>query len=127
MAGRLTRRKIAVYAADRIVGGVAVKTVLRDIAAYLVDARRTRETQLVVREIEDVLAEKGVIIADVTTAHPLSGSLRTEVKKLVEGKTVYLRESIDESVLGGVLVDIPGQRFDGTIRRKLTALRAKQL
>ncbi len=127
MAGRLTRRKIAVYAADRIVGGSATKTVLRDVAAYLVDTRRIREAELLVREIEDVLAEKGVIIADITTAYPLSGGLRSEIEKLVGGKTTYLRENIDESVIGGVLVDVPGQRFDGTIRRKLTALRAKQL
>jgi F0F1-type ATP synthase delta subunit len=127
MAGRLTRRKIAAYAADKIISGTSVKSVLREIAAYLVDTRRTRETDLIVREIEDTLAEKGAVVADVTTAYPLSDSLRDEVKKLVGGKTVYLRENIDESVLGGVLVDIPGQRFDGTIRRKLTALRAKQL
>lgn len=127
MAGRLTRRKLAAYTADRIIRGVAVKTVLREIAAYLVANRRTRETELLVREIEDVLAEKGVVVADVTTAYPLSDTMRAEVKKLVGGKTVHLREAIDESLIGGVLVDIPGQRFDGTIRRKLTALRAKQL
>lgn len=127
MAGRLTRRKLAVYAADKIIGGTAIKTVLRGVAAYLVAHRRTRETELLVREIEDVLAEKGVVVADVTTAYPLSDTMRTEVKKLAGGKTVHLREAIDESLIGGVLVDIPGQRFDGTIRRKLTALRAKQL
>jgi F0F1-type ATP synthase delta subunit len=29
--------------------------------------------------------------------------------------------------LGGVRIDVPGKRFDGTIQRKLTALKAKQL
>jgi F0F1-type ATP synthase delta subunit len=127
MVGRLTRRKIAVFVADKIVGGTSVDTALREVAAYLLATGRTREIELLVREIADVLAERGIVIADITTAHPLSDSMRTEVKKLVGSKTVHLRENIDESVLGGVLVDIPGQRFDGTIRRKLTALRAKQL
>lgn len=127
MAGRLTRRKIATFAAEKILGGDSVKTVLREIAAYLVANHRTRETELLVREIEDVLAEKGIVIADVATAYPLSSGMHAEVKKLVGGKTVHLRERVDETLLGGVLVDIPGQRFDGTIRRKLTALRAKQL
>jgi F0F1-type ATP synthase delta subunit len=42
-------------------------------------------------------------------------------------KTVQLRQSIDETLLGGIRIDVPGKRFDGTIRHKLNALRAKQL
>lgn len=127
MALRLSRRKIATHAADQLLAGVSKKEVLRSVAAYLVETKRTREQILLVREIEDVLAARGHVVADVTSAHPLSESLKDEIKDLVGGKTLQIRELVDASVLGGMKIDVPGKRFDGTIRRKLTALRAKQL
>jgi F-type H+-transporting ATPase subunit delta len=127
MAMRLSRRKIATYAADRLLDGASKKEVLRSVAAYLVETRRTREQILVVREIEDVLALRGYVVADVTSAHPLSEALKSQIKELVKADTLQLRELVDPTVLGGMKIDVPGKRFDGTIRRKLTALRAKQL
>jgi F-type H+-transporting ATPase subunit delta len=127
MAVRLSRRKIAAYIADKLVGGTSVADAVKEVAAYLVDTRRTRELELLVRDIEDALASRGIIVADVTSAHPLGAGLKAEVAKLVGGKSLQLREAIDPAVLGGVRVNVPGKRFDGTIQRKLNALKAKQL
>jgi F-type H+-transporting ATPase subunit delta len=127
MALRLSRRKIAAYAADQLLAGSSSSKVLREVAAYLIETKRTRELELVVREIEDALAERGTVIANITSARPLSASLRAEIAGLIGGKSPQLRELIDPTVLGGVRIDMPGKRFDGTIRRQLTALRAKQL
>ena len=126
MVGRLTRRKIAIYVADKLIAGEPVAKAVESAAAYLVDTGRTRELELLVRDIEDVLAEKGTIIADVTTAFPLTDTVRHEVLSLI-GEKALLRETVDPFVLGGVKLDLPGKQYDGTIRRKLTALRAKQL
>jgi F-type H+-transporting ATPase subunit delta len=127
MATRLSRRKIAEFAADELLKGTPKKKVLAQVAAYLVTSGRTRELELLVRDIEDMLADRGVVVADVTTTHTLTQATKTEIHKLVGAKSLQIRELIDESVLGGVRVDVPGRRFDGTILRKLTALKAKQL
>lgn len=127
MAGRLSRRKLATYVAEQLVKGTPAKEVLGELAAFLVDTRRTDELELVVRDIELELASRGVVVADITTAHPLSESLKKDIKALVGGKSLQIRENIDQTVLGGVRIDLPGKRFDGTIRRKLTALKAKQV
>ncbi len=128
MASRLSRRKIASYVADKLVDGSPKKAVLREVAAYLIMTRRTRELELLVRDIEDLLAERGVVVADVVSAHALTSATRAEIEKLVGvATTLQLREFVDPSVLGGVRIDLPGKRFDGTILRKLTALKAKQL
>ena len=126
MPGRISRRKLAEYVAEKLVKGDSKKA-LSELAAFLVDTRRTDEVDLLVRDIEQELADRGVMIADITTAHPLSESLKADIKKMVGGKTLQVRETIDKSVLGGVRIDIPGKRFDRTIRRKLTALKAKQV
>jgi F-type H+-transporting ATPase subunit delta len=127
MAIRLSRRKIAAYIADKLVGGTSVPDAVNEVAAYLIDTRRTRELELLVRDIEDALASRGIIVGDVTSMYPLGASLKAEIAKLVGGKSLQLRETIDPAVLGGVRVNIPGKRFDGTIQRKLSALKAKQL
>jgi F-type H+-transporting ATPase subunit delta len=127
MAIRLSRRRIAAHAADRLLAGESHSTILRDIAAYLVETRRTRERELLVRDIEEALAARGSIIADVASASPLTDALKKQIMQLVGGTSLQLREVVDPTLLGGVRVDIPGKRFDGTMRRKLTALRAKQL
>ncbi|HEX6416391.1 MAG TPA: F0F1 ATP synthase subunit delta [Candidatus Saccharimonadales bacterium] len=127
MAQRLSRRKIADHAAGKLVSGVSSKKVLQEVAAYLVETGRTREMELIVRDIEAALAEKGIVVADVTSARPLSSSLKAEVAKLAGAKNVQLRETIDESVLGGMRVTVPGKRFDGTVRRKLTVLKSKAI
>lgn len=127
MALRMSRRKMAGYVADKLMNGEKPAMALKEVAAYLVDTRRTRELELLVRDIEDALAARSIMIADVTSAHPLSEALKKEIASLVGGKTLQLRETVDSDVLGGVRVDIPGKRFDGTIRHRLTALKAKQL
>ena len=127
MASRISRRKIASLVADKLIAGQPTEQVLRDVAVFLVDTRRTREQRLLVRDIEAALAERGLIIADVTSARPIDSSLMAEIKTLTGAKSLQLRTAVDEPLLGGVRIDVPGGRFDGTIRRKLNALKAKQL
>lgn len=127
MAVRLSRRKMAAYVADKLVAGTPVSEALREVAAYLQDSGRTREQQLLVRDIEAEMADRGVVVADVASAHPIDTSITDQIKAMTGAKSLQLRQSVDESLLGGIRVDIPGKRFDGTIRHKLNALRAKQL
>ena len=127
MAQRLSRRKVAAYAADKLMAGETPARVMKEVAAYLAVSRRTREYELLVRDIEDALAQRGVTVANVASAHPLSAAMKKEISALVGKGTLQLRESVDPALLGGVRIDVPGKRFDGTLRRKLTTLKeAKQ-
>ena len=127
MAARLSRRKIATFVTDKLLAGNhQAHEVMRELAAYLVTERRTRELDLVVRDIEAMLAAKGVVVADVASARPLDEAVKAEIATMLGAESVQLRETIDETLLGGVRIDTPGKRFDGTIRHKLNALRAQQ-
>lgn len=127
MPSRIARRKIAAFVADKLVTGVPADVAIKEAAAYLIETKRTNERELLVRDIEDILAEKGIVVADVTSAYPLSDALRSEISTLIGAKELHLRESTDAAVLGGVRINMPGARFDGTIQRKINALRAQQL
>ncbi len=127
MHGKLSRRKLAQYVASRVQDGRVPEAVVQEVAAYLVEARRLREMPLVVRAIEDALAERGVVVATVTSARPLDDMLREAVKAQAGGGEVYLREVVDPSVLGGVRVQTPDASYDGTVQHKLQALRAAKV
>ena len=121
---RLSRRKLATFTTEKLLAGASKKAIFRELAAYLVDTGRTRELELIIRDIEDMLANRGVVVADIVSARPLTHSMKAEIGTLINARSVQLREKVDESVLGGVRIDLPGRRFDGTIRHKLNALKA---
>lgn len=131
MAARLSRRKIAEYYGRELVKGASTTELTRELAGFLVDTRRTRELSLIVRDIEDVLAHQGVVIADVTSVSPIDSTTETSIKALVANvyKTteLHIRQHIDTTVLGGIHVSLPNEEFDGTLRHKLTRLSANKL
>lgn len=126
MQSRLSRRKLAQYAVDAYeVGKLALA--LQEIAAYLIESRRLREAELVVRAIEDELAARGTVVAHVATARPLTAELQHAITKLVGAKEISILESIDPDLIGGVRIETPGKLLDATIKRKLLALRQAKI
>lgn len=123
MASRISRRKLAEYVASKLASDTPGE-VIRELAAFLIETKRTRELELLVRDIESALMERGIVVADVMTARPLADQLRVGIKQLTGGKTLVLRETVDPSVLGGVSISLPGKRLDATLRRKIQALKA---
>lgn len=123
MNTRISRRSLANYAVSQVEAGALVSHILDELAAYLVSTKREREADLVVRSIEDELADRGTVIARVMTAEPLTDALRDQIAARIGGKKVHLDELVDPAVLGGVRIETPDQTFDGTIKRKLLTLR----
>lgn len=126
MAGvRLSRRKVAAYFADELLAG---RNVAKELAAYLVESKRTRETVLFVRDIEAALSDRGVLLANVASSRELTSdteaSISTFLKKATDAKEIYLRPSTDPNLLGGVRIETPDQRLDMTLRHRLNQLTA---
>jgi F0F1-type ATP synthase delta subunit len=127
MAVRLSRRKITGYIADQLALGKPAKKLIRELAAYLVSARRTKELDLIVRDIEYELTKRGIVLARVTTAFDLQAATRSAVTKLIKERTnaknIELEQYIDPAVLGGFKIDLPGLKMDATIAHRLNVLR----
>ena len=126
---KLSRRKLAINAAARLSGGEQKKTVLRDLAAYLIDSGRKVEATLIVRDVEAMLMNNGTAIGTVTSARPLSASALKTVESFVKAsdsnvKQVVLRELVDESLIGGMRLELPGRVLDGTVKAKLEKITA---
>ena len=75
---------------------------------------------------ESYQADHQISEAHVTTAKPLSDAQREElIAKLrkMTGKQIKLTENLDPSLLGGVLLEMDGRRYDNTIRHRLEDIR----
>lgn len=90
-----------------------------------------KEMSLLHRVVEEfgLLAEEalGVVILDVTTVVELDDELRETIKNKFAaqfGKEVMLREHIDPSILGGIILGAHGKRIDASILTQLDKTRA---
>lgn len=67
----------------------------------------------------------GIVEASVTTAVALDDDQRARMSEKLSamtGKTVVLTEKVDESLMGGVLLEMNGQRYDNTLRNRLKSI-----
>ena len=70
--------------------------------------------------------DHGVVEAEVTTAQPLNDGQRQKlIEKLqsMTGKEIVIKEKVDASVLGGVLLQMEGKRYDNTVAHRLNAIK----
>jgi F-type H+-transporting ATPase subunit delta len=99
---------------------LAVVTLLveRGLAGSLTDVARA------FRELAE--SERGVAVAEVTTAVPLDDALRRQIAARLEaslGRPVVLRESIDTSILAGIRINVAGRVLDGSVASQLEGVR----
>lgn len=123
----LSRRKLALHAVSRLKAGDDKTKILDELAAYLIDTGRTREAGLVVRDIESRLAQEGTVVGTVVSARKLTPTSLRDVETLIqhhygESAKVVLREQIDESLIGGIRLELPGRQLDASVKAKLEKL-----
>ena len=75
---------------------------------------------------EQIERKLNVTVVDVTTVVPLDDHLREVITKKAEadlGTKVVLRESIDKSLIGGILMSAKGKRIDASVATQLESAR----
>lgn len=121
-----SRRELANYAAEQILA--KNKDIVNQLASYLHETGRTKEVNLLVRDINSALADKGFISADVSSQHALDEATRSELKTLLSKRyktnDISINELIDLNLLGGVKIRTAHEEFDGSLRRKINRLKA---
>lgn len=67
-----------------------------------------------------------MVVVDVTTAVPLDDHLRDVISTKLSadlGRSVRLNESVDRSILGGIVMSTHGKRMDASVRTQLSHAR----
>ena len=100
----------------------------RSLIRVLVDNKRTNLlTEVSKNYIALYNEEKGVKVAQVTTAIPLSDEIEqkvlTRIKELTGSDKVTLENNIDESILGGFVLRIGDLQYNASIANKLSKIK----
>jgi F-type H+-transporting ATPase subunit delta len=70
--------------------------------------------------------EKGEVAAEVVSAKPLSDAQEAELVKTLKarvGKDIKLKSTVDETLIGGLVIKVGSQMIDTSIRAQLAALK----
>jgi len=111
--------------------GTDISEHVRNFLLLLIDKRRETALSAIVKEYR-VLAneDRNITEAEVTTAMPLAPAEQqalTDKLSGLTGKKVILKTSIDQRIIGGVIVKIGDKLIDGSITRQLKTLEAALL
>lgn len=123
-----SRRQLARYGAGQLAAKKPVSKVARELSSVLIVKKAQSETESLVSDIAWELETMGKAAnTKVTTAFPLSTSLRSAIERFVKQAakvdSVILDEQTDKSALGGLRIETSRQAWDKTIARALADIR----
>ena len=122
-AGEAAKKK----AADLVLADAQPEA--RNLAHLLIERQRTGLIPDLVDGFRGaVLAEKGIVVADITTAEPLDATMQAAVGERLGqmvGQTVELRLHTDPALIGGLVAQIGDQVIDGSVQTRLRRLRTR--
>lgn len=106
-----------------------ISEVLLSFLTLLVDRKRIAYLLDMFPEYERMAKEdKGIVMAEVTTAIPTDEALYHRLKEKLEGKTkkkIEMINKVDPEIIGGVVVILGDKIIDHSIRHQLAQLRER--
>ncbi|NNF24099.1 MAG: F0F1 ATP synthase subunit delta [Rhodobacteraceae bacterium] len=109
-----------------IASKMGLSDLLKNTLGLMASKRRLFVLPQLVGELRARIAdEKGEVVAEVTSATKLSADQEKELAKTLKarvGKDVNLKSSVDENLIGGLVVKVGSRMIDTSIRSKLAAL-----
>lgn len=106
----------------------SANTVLADVLAVMAERGDADLLARVCSAFEDAIQQElDVTIVDVTTAVALDDNLRESITKKAAfdlGTNVVLREHVDASILGGIIMSANGKQIDASVASRLEAARS---
>ncbi|SFL49066.1 F0F1 ATP synthase subunit delta [Shimia aestuarii] len=105
---------------------MGLQPVLKNVLSLMAEKRRLFVLpQLIVQLRAKIAEDKGEVTADVVTAKALT---KTQSEKLAKaladrvGKTVKINATVDDALIGGLVVKVGSKMIDTSIRSKLASL-----
>jgi F-type H+-transporting ATPase subunit delta len=100
--------------------------IITDFVGVVTANRRLAALRAIVAAFAGLVAEKrGIVVADVTSAHPLTDVQEQQLRaRLIEAGygQVNIVKHVDASILGGLIVKIGARLYDTSIKSRLQRL-----
>ena len=125
MTSKFSRHQLTEVIGKRTMDIRDRELLVREIAAFLLHENHTAELGSLVRDVMQYRADRGIVEAVAVSAHGLNEKLTDEIEKIIKqaypnAKEVIVREQRDESVIGGVRIELANDQLDLTVRSKLS-------
>ena len=105
-----------------------LSSVMVNTMALMADKRRLFVLPQFLQTLrEEISAAKGEVTADVTSAKSLTKAQSDKLSKSLKkslGKTITINASVDESLIGGLIVKVGSKMIETSISSKLTSLQS---
>jgi F-type H+-transporting ATPase subunit delta len=126
IASPVVSRDDQARATAAIAAKMGLNTLVANTLALMAQKRRLFVLPQLVSDLRKRIAdEKGEVTAEVAAAAPLSAEQAktlAETLKARVGKTVKLKTTVDESLIGGLVVKLGSTMIDTSVKAKLAAL-----
>ena len=113
--------------AERISARLGAGKIVRNFLFVVIDHQRTQLLPEIFESFENVVRERqGVAEAEIFSPTALSEARKKELTQVLErltGKRVEAKFSLDARLLGGAMVRVGDTIYDGSLRKRLNALR----
>jgi len=114
----------------KAVGAVAAKmglgSLVSDTLGLLASKRRLFVLPQFIAGVKGLIAQdRGEVTADVSSAQPLSDAQAKDLAKALReavGQDVVIKSTVDESLIGGLVVKVGSRMIDTSIKAKLAKL-----
>jgi F-type H+-transporting ATPase subunit delta len=122
---RVSREEMA-SAVHALSGPLGLSDTTTKTLGLMAENRRLFTLPQLVAKLRAMLAEeKGEVTAEVTSATALTDAQKDKVAEILRvrfGRNVKLNTSVDESLIGGLIVKVGSKMIDTSIRAKLASL-----
>ena len=113
-------------AASAVLADQGFGKIVQDFVGVIANNRRLGALAAIVSAFSALVAQKrGVIVAQVASAHPLSNVQREQLRaRLIEAGygSVNIQDKVDPSLLGGLVVRIGARLYDTSLKSRLQRL-----
>jgi F-type H+-transporting ATPase subunit delta len=122
---RVTREEMVGFV-KALAGPMGLSPMTANTLGLMAEKRRLFALPQFVRQLRAMIAaEKGEVEAQVTSAVALSDAQKTKIADLLRvrfGRNIKLNTSVDEELIGGLIVKVGSKMIDTSIRTRLANL-----
>jgi F-type H+-transporting ATPase subunit delta len=114
---------------EKIVLQQGASRIIRNFLFVIVDHHRAHMLPEIIAAVQEVVRQRqGLAEAEISSAVELSAAQKTELAKTLSrltGKRIEPKYSLDPALLGGAVARVGDTIYDGSLRSRLTEMRAR--